>query len=674
MNAIIEARYNLGLAFLEDAQYSEAISEFEAVIQLDSDFLDAHCGLSRAYLEQNELDKAQMSASAAIRLNPDYSPAHSLCDAIKNAHYDNGITFLQDGDYSNALSTFQKVLDLDPDYKHIHYNLGRAYTELKEFDNAITSFQCAIDSNRIINDVHYHLGNAFVEKRQYGKAIEHLEQANSIVPNSIETHFQLARAYRESGNLEAATNEITEILRLDPNYQPVHDLVESIKQIHYNKGVGYLNADRYSDAVASFQNVIALDPDYTTAQYNLGIAYLKLENYSRAIHALQKTVALDSTHKAAYHALALAYFGLHELEKARNAAKDALKIDPNFQPALSLLEAIDPSFSHLQIPATTGTEEKNNQPKPEVVQNESDEEVKDDTTIDSQSEKDEIENEIPDNPDIKKDLERGVIFLSNKQYQQAAASFKRVIKADPKCRDAYYRLGEAYMGIGAYEDATNAANEALKLDPQHKPVLELLQLIQYVSRLEINKKRRKKVLVYSSIIVLLGFVGFVLYRFGVIPTLDFDKLTSVVNNVNSKQGQSTNHSRKKVPSIAMPPKLTINTILEEPSGNGYIDAGEVGQIQVTIKNNGDSIGYVEMKVSMDPKSIPGLRLKIPNESFRLSKNQQKTKVINISALRNVKARDASIIIQLVGEKNITMETKQFDFKIISDVPEPEPVR
>ena len=96
MNAISEARYNLGIAYLNATQYKEAIHEFEAVTQLDADFIDAHCGLSCAYLELNELDKAETSALAALNIDSDYPSALSLVDAVKNSRYDNGITYLND--------------------------------------------------------------------------------------------------------------------------------------------------------------------------------------------------------------------------------------------------------------------------------------------------------------------------------------------------------------------------------------------------------------------------------------------------------------------------------------------------------------------------------------------------------------------------------------------------
>ena len=632
MNAIKEARYNLGIAYLNDAQYKEAISEFQAVIKLDADFIEAHCGLSRAYLELNELANAEKTALAALSLNSNYPDALSQIDAIKNFHYDNGITLLNEKRYHDAVSTFQKVETLDPDYKDIHFNLGRAHLGLKEYDNAISSLQNALTSDSISDDVHYFLGCAYVEQRQFDTAIQHLEQAIKSDPNNIDAHYNLARAYRELGNLEAATNAASETLRLDPNYQPIHDLVETIKQTHYNRGIAYLNEDRYSDAVAAFHNVVALNSDFTAAHFNLGMAYLKMENYPRAIDVLQKTVTLDHTHKTAFHALALAYFGQHELENARNAAKDALKIDLNFQPARSLLEAIDPSFSHKPTPSTTDTQ-NTTQLDLDIVDEQHIEDTVSVQNKDDQSKPEEVEKDTQETPKVEKDLVRGSVFLNNKQYNQAAVAFKRVIKADPKSVEAFYGLGQVYLGVNAYEDAETAANEALKLNPKHQPSRELLQVIKYVKNHERNKKIWKKVFIYTSIVLIFTLGLFVTFRFGVI----------------------------KIPDFSQPkPKLSIIPSIDEPSGNCFIDAGETAQLKLIISNSGGNAKNVLIRLT--PKSISGLHFQNPKYTIEVNTGKQKTYKIPITADKNVKAMEKTLKIQLIGENEEDLATREFQIK------------
>jgi tetratricopeptide (TPR) repeat protein len=637
MNAITEARYNLGKAYLNESQYNEAIQEFETVIERDAEFIDAHCGLSRAYLELNELAKAETSALAALSLDSDYPAALSLTDTIKNTYYDNGVTYLNEKRNNDAVITFQKVIELDSDFKHVHYNLGRAFIQLKQYDKAINSLQTAIDSDTALEDVHYHLGCAYVEQRQFNKAIQNLEQAIIGNPNHKEAYYNLAHAYRETGNLEAATNAATETLRLDPNYQPIHDLVESIKQTHYNRGIAYLNDERYSDAVAAFQNVITLDSDFTAAHFNLGIAYLKMENFPRAADVLRKTVTLDRTHKAAFHTLALAYFGQHELEKARNAAKDALKIDPNYQPARALLKAIDPSFSDFPAPSIE-TQDATTQPETDTPKDLPIEKVKQARPSDDKSIPVEPETSPQEKPDVKKDLDRGIIFLNSKQYQQAAAAFKRVIKVNPNCIEAYCGLGESYLEIGAFDDAKSAAEEVLKLDPRHQQAHELLQTIQYIVNLKRKQEIRKRVLSCVSIVVVIAFGMFVAWRFGLIPFLNVSETPDPI-----------------------PPKLSIDASLEDTSRKGFIYAGEIGQLKLIIRNIGGPSD--NFRIQFQPASIQGLRFKNPEDSYKLNKDSSMTDEIKITADKSMGPKTASLQIQLIGKNNELLATKNFTLKI-----------
>ncbi len=534
MDTIKEARYNLGIAYLNDAQYNEAIPEFEAVIKLDANYIEAHCGLSRVYLELNELDKAEISALTALRLNSDYSAALSLINDIKDVHCDNGIT--------------------------------------------------------------------------------------------------------------------------------------------------YLNDERYSDAVAAFQNVITLDPDFTAAHFNLGMTYLKIENYPRAIGALQKTINLDRTHKVAYHTLALAYFGQHELENARNAAKDALKIDVNYQPARSLLEAIDPNFSGLSTHTSTatqnatepeiGTEENNsfnetkqnrptdneakqNRPIDNEVDNEAkqnrpiDNETKQNRPTESKSETAEVKDNTQKNFDVKKDLDHGLIYLSNKQYNKAAATFKRVIKTDPNCINAYNGLAETYLEIEALGDAKAAVEEALKIDRNNQTSHELLQTIHLIINLRRKEKNRKKILFCISIVIVIAFGLVAAYRFDVITIPDFFNLN--------------NHPDPSPPNSS-PSKLSIITSLYGHSGKGFIDAGKTATLKLKISNKGSAVS--NFRIRFKPVSIRGLRFKIPTETIRLSRDRYKTFEIKIIADKEVQARNTSLEVQLVGKDGALLKTEKFGFKIM----------
>ena len=729
MNAIKEAHYNLGIAYLEAGQYSRAVPEFEAAVKLDPNFIGAHSALCRAYLEQNELESAGTAVAAALKLDANYQPALLLYGTIIEAYHDRGKIHLDDKSYTEAVAAFQKAITLDadlgdnsqvdhPENTHIYVHLGAAYIGMKAHQKAIEALEHAIAQDADLVDAHYHLGYAYVEQGTYDQAIPHLERAIAIAPHLKRAHYNLARAYRESGNLEAATNAVTETLRLDPNYQRAHELADRIKQEHYNRGITYLNDERYSEASTALQNAITLDSDFATAHYNLGLAYLKMETYPRAVSSLEKTIALDPNHKAAHHALALSYLGQQELGKARDAARDALKIDANYQPANALLEAIDPSFKPPETQDTTQPDPRqsiDSQPDaksrqqmhyelgaayldskmhaeaiaefqkaididPDFVAaymslgtiylemgqlDDAENAAKEALRIDAASQSacqllEDIEQARPvrpepeptkqtptstDTPDVKQDLERGLVFLSSRQYDQAAAAFKRVIKADASSIEAHFGLGQAYLEIGAFNDAKAAADTVLMLNPNHQKARELIQVIKFASNIERNQKIRKKVLSYAVILGIIVVAIFGAVRLNLIPWF----------------------------TPPAPPNLSIAVSLEEPSGNGFLDAGETARLKFIIRNNGGTARNIQIR--FEPSSIAGLRFKKPEPIPKVSANSDETIRIPITADKNIQGRSQALQIQLLGKagsfgKVEPLVTQDFSFKIVSGLQKP----
>ena len=713
MNAIKEAHYNLGIAYLEAGQYNRAVPEFEAAIKLDANFIGAHCALCRAYLEQDELEKASTAVTAALKLDATHQPALLLCDTIKHAYYDTGKEHFNAARYTEAVSTFQKALILaedlghgsqvsDIENKHIYAHLGAAYIGLKAYQDAIDALQNAIALDADLVDAHYNLGYAYVEQGHYDQAIPHLERAIAIAPNLKRAHYNLARAYRESGNLEAATHAITETLRLDSNYQRAHELANLIKQAHYNRGITYLNDERYSEAITAFQNAITLDPDFTTAHYNLGLTYLKMETYSRAVDALQKTITLDRSYKAAHHTLALAYLGQQDLGKAREAARDALKLDVNYQPARSLLEAIDPSFtpSETQPAMPSGPEQPIKQqpaakPRQEThyelgiayrnakMHTEAIAEFRKAIDLDSDfaaahvglgevyletgrlddaetaanaalridansqptrqllgnikqarsTQPTQSTGTLPNASDVKKHSERAEAFLNNKQYNEAAAAFKRAIKADPDLADAHYGVGVAYLEMGALDDAKTAAEEASKLKADPQLVHELLTAIKHVETSQRKRRLWKKGLSYAAVLGIIAVIALFFLR-----ALDGGE-------------------EQPIPPPE-PPKLSIEASLSKR----YLSAGKTAYLTLTIKNSGGTVHNVEIR--LQPQSRVGLNYELPAPIPQVSENGKKEITIPITADSNVGTREEPLKIELLGNNETLLATTNFLLKIL----------
>lgn len=58
------------------------------------------------------------------------------------------------------------------------------------------------------------------------------------------------------------------------------DLDSTIFESHYNLGIAYTQAEKYPEAVETFQNAIKLKPSFTDAYYSLAVAE---ENYAKSV-------------------------------------------------------------------------------------------------------------------------------------------------------------------------------------------------------------------------------------------------------------------------------------------------------------------------------------------------------------------------------------------------------
>lgn len=352
--------------------------------------------------------------------------------------------------------------------------------------------------------------------------------------------------------------------------------------------------------------------DIRDGHYSLGKAYLRAEQYDEAVTHFEHALRLDDDFIDAHHALALAYFGQHRLQDAKDAALEALKIDATYQPTLTFLQAIDPGASTLEQSDSVATPaaEEIETPKPQDPP----------TSTTNPVEK---ENALPVTNDtngtnIDKDLERGIIFLANKQYPQAEAAFKKVIKASPNHAIAHYNLAQTYMETGALTDASIAADKALRLNPSYEPAKQLKEGIAFLENSEKQRILQKKLIRYIVPVMIIGIIGFIAFKSNLFSGILPEKT---------------------------PPKLSIHTSLEDTANNnGYIDAGEKVTLIITISNQGSAAK--NLKLHVVPKKIVGLQYQANERTFNIAKNGLETTRIPITADRTVKTEKATLKIDV----------------------------
>jgi len=105
-------------------------------------------------------------------------------------------------------------------------------------------------------------------------------------------------------------------------------------KIPYDKGLALAQKASYVDAVQSFQEAIAIDPEFADAVYNLGVTLGMLKSYERAREPLERAAEMRPKNADYVFAFGNCLFHLGDYAKAIGAFEKVMALDPSNTKAL----------------------------------------------------------------------------------------------------------------------------------------------------------------------------------------------------------------------------------------------------------------------------------------------------------------------------------------------------
>ncbi len=222
----------------------------------------------------------------------------------------------------NAITVFDRALELDPKYSLVFSGLGEAYWRKYELEKDAKWTRAAKDNCKKALSLdesqaqgHICLGLVDDGTGKYEEASKEFQTAVALEPTSDNAIRGLASAYEHLGRMDAAEKAYSAAIAARPNYWR-----------NYNSlGALYMDEAHYAQAAEMFSRVIALAPDSFRGYSNLSGAYLSLGRYSDAITALQRSIAIRGSSDA-YSNLATVYFDSRQFDDAAQNYKQAIAL------------------------------------------------------------------------------------------------------------------------------------------------------------------------------------------------------------------------------------------------------------------------------------------------------------------------------------------------------------
>ncbi len=165
---------NLGIAYLDQMQYADAIHAFGEVVKLRPDYADGYTNIGLTDIEWEKYASARGSLERALALRPD-----------------------------NARALYYLAL--------VERRAGRCEAEVEDLKKVVAQYPQSRDARR-------ELGISYYQQQRYEDAVREFEALQAIDPDDLAAHYNLAILYHRMGMKEKASEQSAEFAtkKVDP--------------------------------------------------------------------------------------------------------------------------------------------------------------------------------------------------------------------------------------------------------------------------------------------------------------------------------------------------------------------------------------------------------------------------------------------------------------------------
>ena len=307
-------RIEMATMLLEVGLSAEAIAQLQSVLSTSPGNIGAMTALSRAYLAQKNIPAAGKLLESAVAGGIDDARVYAaLADvyqaggyfenaipAMRNAiakapenldyRYRYGLLLVDSKAPAAAIIRLGEYVKQYPGAAKLWLALGIAYVYDGKSSEAATSFEKALELEPKMLPALAYLANTYTEAARYGEAAKVYENAIEI-SGGKQPIFQYLLADTLLNVSDADQKRIEALLKqatgLDADFGSAYSALATL----------YARQQRWVEAAAAFENAIRIDPDDTKSLYQLSRVYARLKKNEQSQAAIEKFKRLTAEEK-----------------------------------------------------------------------------------------------------------------------------------------------------------------------------------------------------------------------------------------------------------------------------------------------------------------------------------------------------------------------------------------
>ena len=296
---LAEARFLLGKAYFENAQYAFAEKELERAKELGYSATKIIPLLSQVYQRNNtlvglqNLDPSWMDLANKEKVQVGFYRVQSL---------------VQLNQTEEAISVLDELLEVEADSVYVDLLLAMAEMLKKQsIDGAIVILENAREAYPKSRDLLNFLAKSYMSVEQPELAVETLQAYSDIAKDDLEAQFLLAQMYVELQRHEQALPILDKLLQIAPNNPRLHLL----------SGIAYTLDNDIEAALLASEKSISSGSDTARARLVASFNAFNLGRFATVVEHLELIADLLPEGHSALNILAASYLELGQAKEAK---------------------------------------------------------------------------------------------------------------------------------------------------------------------------------------------------------------------------------------------------------------------------------------------------------------------------------------------------------------------
>ena len=277
--------YLIGRAFWNkqtEPGFRTAITHFENCLAEDTSYAKAHMGIADCYRKlefwglmnpSDALPRAKAAAQKALDLDSTLIEAEVPLAAI---------TAVNEWNWNQATSMFQKILRVHPDYASAHQAYAMmCLLPMRRFEEAIEQIQIARQLDPLALLINAHVGGALYFAGRYDEAIAQLQETLELEPCYHLAHLGLAIALGQQGMFDEAIATLHTARTLAGEIMPIRGALGNI----------YGRAGRIDEAELVLKELFELQGHRYVSPLDFALVYAGMDKTAEVFQCLEKAAA-----------------------------------------------------------------------------------------------------------------------------------------------------------------------------------------------------------------------------------------------------------------------------------------------------------------------------------------------------------------------------------------------